>query len=107
MSETINPGNSDDCIVKIEAVLCKYRNEHAGAQTKVYRQNPASVRIRIIDPGFANADRVQRDDAVWQYLDKLPAEVQSDISMLVLLTPEETETSLANLEFDDPVRSRL
>ena len=40
-------------------------------------------------------------------LEKLPEEVQSDISMVVLLTPAETKRSLANLEFEDPSPSLI
>ena len=33
--------------------------------------------------------------------------LQSDISTLLLLTPDETNASFANFEFDDPVPSKL
>ena len=72
----------------------------------LYRQNPVSVRVRIIDPGFASRGKVDRSKEVWKYLDSLPDEVQSDLSALILLTPEETRTSIANFEFDDPILSR-
>jgi hypothetical protein len=43
----------------------------------------------------------------WQYLGELPEEVQSDISTVLLLTPDETKKSFANFEFDDPIASKL
>jgi hypothetical protein len=43
----------------------------------------------------------------WKYLGQLPEDVQSDISTLLLLAPEETKTSFANIEFDDPVPSEI
>ena len=36
---------------------------------------------------------------------RLPDEVQSDLSTVILLTPEETGMSFANFEFEDPVPS--
>ena len=51
-----------------------------------------SVRVRIIDPAFREMSRADRSDLVWNYFDALSEEVQSDISMLVLLTPSESET---------------
>jgi hypothetical protein len=37
----------------------------------------------------------------------LPDEIQSDLSSLILLAPEETKKSFANLEFEDPIPSQL
>ena len=42
---------------------------------------------------------------MWNYFDSLSDEIQSDISMLVLLTPSEVKKSFANMEFEDPVPS--
>ncbi len=71
------------------------------------RQNNVSVRIRIIDPDFQGKDRVDRDTYAWQFLDDLPDETKADITMLLLLTPKEAKTSLANAEFEEPIPSRL
>jgi hypothetical protein len=49
----------------------------------------------------------QRSQRAWQYLDTLTEDVQSDISTVLLLTPDETALSFANLEFDEPIPSRL
>ena len=38
---------------------------------------------------------------------EFPEDVQSDISLLLLLTPDETKASMVNFEFDDPLPSRL
>ena len=37
---------------------------------------------------------------VWKYLDSLPDEAVSDVSMLVLIAPSEAGTSGANIEFE-------
>ena len=87
--------------------LQAYQYDHPSAEIELYRQNPASVRIRIIDPDFAGINRVERNDRVWKYFDAISDDEQGDISMLVLLTPDETSRSTANLEFEDPVPSWL
>ncbi len=52
-------------------------------------------------------DRVDREPGVWKILKTLPEDVFSNITMLLLLTPDEMEGSMANQEFDDPIPSRL
>jgi hypothetical protein len=66
-----------------------------------------SVRVRIIDPSFDGKTKPERNDIVWNYLTELSDDEQSDISMLLLLTPSETKHSFANFEFEDPVPSKL
>lgn len=87
--------------------LREYESDHPQAQIDLYRQNSVSVRVRIIDPDLSELNRPQRSQLVWKYLDQLPDEVQGDISTLILLAPDETGSSLANFEFNDPVMSRL
>jgi hypothetical protein len=82
-----------------------YEAEHPDAQIDVYRHSPVSVRLRIIDPEFARRGKPDRSDQVWRYLERMPEEVQSDISTVLLLAPDETQTSFANFEFEDPVRA--
>jgi hypothetical protein len=40
-------------------------------------------------------DRIARESAIWKLLHQLPEEVFVNITMLLLLTPEETAHSLA------------
>jgi hypothetical protein len=103
MAITIPRGNSDAILDQIIAVLHSYEADHPGSQIDIYRQNPVSVRVRIIDPDFAGRNKVERSKLVWKYLDVLPEETQSDISTLLLLVPDETKLSFANFEFDDPI----
>ena len=107
MSINIPRGDSDAIIENIIDSLRAYEADHPNAQIDLYRQNPVSVRVRIIDPDFARQDRVERHKDVWRYLDSLDEESQSDISSLILLTPGETKKSFANFEFEDPVPSIL
>lgn len=104
----IDSNNGEDTQVQqIRQVLSRYESDHPNAQIEVRRQNSVSIRIRIIDPDFAGLDRVDREPAVWDVLKTLPEEVFTNITMLLLLAPDETEASLANREFEDPIPSRL
>ena len=66
-----------------------------------------SIRLRIIDPDFQGMDRIEREPEIWELLRKLPEEVAVNITMLLLLTPEEAEHSLASQECDYPIPSRV
>jgi hypothetical protein len=107
MAIKIPRGDSESVIDRIIEALRAYEAAHPHAQIDLYRQNPVSVRIRIIDPEFAGQGKPDRSQRVWKYLDGLPEEVQSDISTIILLTPDEKKTSFANFEFDDPIPSNF
>jgi hypothetical protein len=107
MPINIPRGQSDDVIDCIIKALRAYEADHPNSRIDIYRQNSVSVRVRIIDPDFAGQSKVERSKQVWRYLDPLPDDTQSDLSTLILLTPEETKSSFANLEFEDPVPSSL
>jgi hypothetical protein len=86
-------GQADAGVQAILDVLAGWKKEHAKAQIDAYRLYPFTVRVRIIDPDFRDIDRIERHDAVWRLLDRLPEEVASDIGMLVLVTPGEKKRS--------------
>jgi len=98
---------ADENLKAIAKCLLEYEKSHSQAQIEVYRQNSASVRIRIIDPDFGGKSNADRHDYVWDFLAKLTEDQQSDMSMLVLLTPDEVSGSFANLEFEDRTQSVL
>ena len=100
-------GKVDGTLQAIAALLKAYESQHPESHSDLYRQNPAAVRIRIVDPSFVGRDRVERDDIVWKYLYKLAPEVRRDITVVLLLTPGEVATSFANQDFEDPIPSRL
>jgi stress-induced morphogen len=100
-------GATDANLDAVMKVLAKYQAQHPRAEIEAYRQNTVSIRVRIIDPDFAQVSRADRHDVVWKLLDELPEEIQSDLSTILLLTPDEKQKSLANLEFDDPIPSML
>jgi hypothetical protein len=107
MSISIPRGKSDEVLDRIVEALRAYEADHPGARIDLYRQNPVSVRVRIIDPTFAGQNKIERSKEAWKYLNSLPDEAQSDLSTLILLTPAETKMSFANFEFEDPVPSSL
>jgi hypothetical protein len=107
MAINIPRGKSDPLLDTIIAELENYQKNHGDAEIDIYRQNSVSVRVRIVDPDFANMNKPERNNEVWKYLEQLPDDVQSDISTLLLLTPDEKKESFANFEFDDPVPSEL
>jgi hypothetical protein len=107
MAIKIARGNGDAVIEQIMDVLRQYEVDHPKAEIDLYRQNPVSVRARIVDPDFKGRGKPERSRLAWRYLEKLPDEVQSDISMVLLLTPDEKKLSFANFEFEDPVPSEL
>jgi len=95
-------GQPDAIVLRIQKMLEKYGADHPRAKISLYRRGSFSVRIRIIDPEFKGVSRSDRHRIVWKYLDELDDEAEADICMLVPLTPDETERSGSNLEFEDP-----
>jgi stress-induced morphogen len=97
----------DGQVQQILDLLTAYERLHPQAQIEGRRHNPVSIRLRIIDPDFQGMDRIARESAIWKLLHQLPEEVFVNITMLLLLTPEETTHSLASHEFEHPIPSRV
>jgi hypothetical protein len=107
MSIEVTRGKKDSIIERIIGALGLYEIDHPGAVINIYRQNSVSVRVRVIDTFFRGLNRPERSDLVWKYLEGLTDDDQSEISTMLLLTPDETERSFANFEFENPVPSKL
>ena len=79
-----------------------YEADHPNAQIGLYRQigfpsvSGSSIPISPVKTGFKHHKNA------WKYLDSLEEETQSDITSLILLTPDETKKSFANFEFRRP-----
>ena len=100
--------SADDSVVReVVDALSGYRADHPRATVEVYRQNSASIRVRIIDTDFSELNRDERDTCLWKVLEKISRTAQRSITMLLLLTPNEADASLANFEFENRSRSRL
>ena len=101
-------GKKDKHVRAIHDALSRaYGAGHPRARIDVKRYNSVSVRVRVVDPGFAGQSWAERDDAIWDILDTLPETTRAEVSLLNLLTPAEAKTSLMNVEFDDPTPSSL
>ena len=72
-----------------------------------YRQNSASIRVRVVDERFRGKSLIDRENMVEPLLATMPEETQIDITILLLLSPEEIGRSMMNIEFEDPVESML
>lgn len=107
MSITVSRGETDAIIERMTVALEPYRREHPNSQIELYRQHSVSVRLMVIDPGFAGQTLFDRNEDVWAYLNDLSEADLSHLSTLVLLTPEEVEKSRSNLEFEDSIPSEL
>ena len=81
--------------------------DHPSAEIGLYRHGKYSVRVRIVDPSFAGESKPQRHRVAWPYLVGLPEETLSDLSTLLLVTPDEKAFSFASMDFDDPLPSLL
>jgi len=96
-------GETDLAIESLEKVLAKYEHEHPSSEIELYRRSNVSIHTRIVDPDFKGISLSDRHDTLWRMFEELPEETQSEISVILLLTPEEKKKSFASVEFDDPV----
>lgn len=76
-------------------------------RSEAYRYNSASIRIRIIDERFRGISKADREEMVFPILETLPDKIQDDIMVLLLITEDELDRSLMNLEFENPTPSPL
>ncbi|HXG09901.1 MAG TPA: hypothetical protein VNK04_08945 [Gemmataceae bacterium] len=97
----------DKVLKQIVGALEEYAATHPKADIETYRPFPAAVRIRVIDPGFKGVRRSKREDELWAYLEKLPEEVVSEITLVLMYTPAEAKKSFANKEFENSIPSRI
>jgi len=105
---TITRGTRDALVEKLAGALEEYERQHPGAVATLYRQNSASVRVRIIDGRFSRMSKPERHDLVWRFIvERMDDDAVQEVSVLLLLSPEEQRTSFMNNEFDDPVPSTL
>lgn len=98
-----NNHSADTALATILALLTeRYRTQHPKSSITLKRYNPVSIRIRILDPDFAEVLLTRRDEPIWKILDELPEAVFLQIGMVICLTPQEAKSSFANLEFENP-----
>jgi hypothetical protein len=100
-------GKRDPYLDQFAAVLEKLVADYPQADVTLRRTNPASIRVRVIDPSFQRMSKTRRDDRVWKYLKQIPEDVLSHLSMVLAFTPDEAETSPVNYDFEHPIRMRI
>src|SRR5260370_23719907 len=105
---TVTRGSRDQTVEKVRTILDEYERINPGAAATLYRQNSASIRVRIVDERFSGWSKGKRHDYAWTFIsERLTEDEIQEISMLLLLTPTELRTSFINTEFDDPIRSEF
>jgi hypothetical protein len=102
MSVKIRGRKPDRVLKQIGGALEVYAASHPTARIETYRRNDFSVRVRIIDKAFAGTRPLDRFGDVRAVLRPLPEDTKSQISLLLLLTPEEAKESYGSAEFDHP-----
>ena len=118
MTPTANSTHPWKKITKETEHVEKVLREAGFDRVDVYRYNPASIRIRVIDPRFEKLAPEKRDAMVERYLKKLPEATQADIINLFTFAPSDLKADprqapsalrelLLNAEFEDPSPSRF
>jgi len=108
MAEIIRDQQNDAPVQKIKKALDEYEAQHTGAEAALYRQNTASIRVRVIDRLFEGMTKSRRHDMVWEFLAaRVDADTLAEVSLLLAIAPAELRSSLMNYEFDDPSASQL
>lgn len=74
---------------------------------EAYRHNSVSIRVRLVHDEFRDTTRSAREQRVLPIIRTLAEETQQDITVLLLLAPNEVESSMMNVEFEHPVESRI
>lgn len=92
---------SDSAVDQVATALADFEASHTEAESAVYRYNPASIRVRIVDSIFSGRSKGERHDYAMSFLRQLPEDVLAQISILLCLEPG--EVSLLDSEFSDPV----
>ena len=100
MGATIR-GTPDEVTERVCAAVRQYTDAHPTAEALVSRYSPVSVRVRVIDPEFHGKSRSERHKAVWPLLYQLDEETLAEVTLLLLLTPNERATSAADRDFTD------
>ncbi|MBA4065163.1 MAG: hypothetical protein C0501_15895 [Isosphaera sp.] len=96
------PESGDPVVATLVAALQPYTAAHPAAAVDAYRYSPVSVRIRVTDPDFRGKTRSERHREVWPLLHALDDDEDSlgELTMLLLVTPEERGASPADRDFD-------
>jgi stress-induced morphogen len=101
-------GNIDQAVQALRDALEDYEAHHSEAEATLYRQNSASIRLRVVDHRFEGMTKSRRHAYVWQFLaERVSEDTLSEVSLVLAIAPSELRTSLTNLEFEEPTPSGL
>lgn len=92
----------DDALRAVGKALAAYEDANPAADASYCRADRASIRIRVVDAAFVGLTKAARGDLVWPTLRTLPDDVQDEISVLLLLAPDEVD----QYEFSAPKTKR-
>ena len=99
--------DTDEGLRQVAGALDRFTADHAPSSVEIYRHGRYVIRVRVVGEVFRDRSKDDRHRLVWGYLRDLPEDTLSDISVLLLLTPDEKGSSFASFEFDDPVPARF
>jgi hypothetical protein len=74
---------------------------------RAYRYSPASIRVRIVDERFKEMNRSERWKMVMPLIRTLPEDIRQELTVLLLLSPDELSDSLMNREYEKPSPHQL
>lgn len=101
-------GITDAQVQALKDALDAYETEHPGAEASLYRHNPGSIRLRVIDRRFEGMTKSRRHADLWDFLAaRVNQDTLADVSQVLTLAPAELKMSFANSEFEDPISSKL
>ena len=90
------------------ALKCAYPELSSDESDVVYKYNSYSIRVRVATNAFESKTLAERETQLKRILATLAAEDRENITMLMMLTPEDAaERDLMNVEFDNPGRNRF
>ena len=72
------------------------------AKVDAYRHGRFSIRLRVIDPSFHDCTIAERNRMTARLFDGLPESIDQDVSLVLLLSPQESKTHFMNEEFEHP-----
>lgn len=105
---TIVRGAADSQVQALKTALDAYESESPGAEAELYRYNAGSIRVRVIDRLFEGMTKSRRHAHVWDFLAaRVPEDALAEVSLLLPVAPAELRNSFMNLEFVDPLQSKL
>lgn len=92
---------------RLERLLDEHFPDSPKDFPRAYRYSPVSIRARVVDGRFKAMNRSEREKLVRPLIRSLPDRIQEDLTILLLLAPDELEGSLMNREYEHPSPARL